>query len=71
MINFIQRMLTSAELDLESLSRKLTMLLAFSNSSRPSDIRDLDLRYRYFTVESVTFRIPGLTKTRSSWVVSF
>ena len=42
------------------------MLLALSNASRSSDLHALDLRFRQFTPEGVTFRIPGLTKTRRS-----
>ena len=45
---------------------KLTTLLALSNASRSSDLVALDTRYIQKTPEGVTFRIPGLTKTRRS-----
>ena len=65
-ISCIQKMPASAELDLEDLSKKLTMLLALSNGDRSSDMQALDLRFRSFMEGGVTFRIPGLTKTRRS-----
>ena len=52
--------------DLRNLSRKLVMLLALSNGNTSPDIQVLDIRFGQFTEEGVSFRIPGLTKTRRS-----
>ena len=40
--------------------------MALMNADRASDLHALDLRYRNFSPEGVTFEILGLTKTRRS-----
>ena len=53
-------------LNLKALSQKLVVLLALSNAPRASDLVALDVRFVQSSEEGVTFRIPGLTKTRRS-----
>ena len=65
-IRHIQSQSQLTDLPLKEVSKRLVVLLALSNASRSSDLHALDLRFRQFTPEGVTFRIPGLTKTRRS-----
>ena len=65
-IRHIQSQSQLTDLPLKEVSRRLVVLLALSNASRTSDLHALDLRFRQFTPEWVTFRIPVLTKTRRS-----
>ena len=61
-----QSMEPSDKLSLKDLSWKLVTLMALTNADRASDLHALDLRYRSFSPEGVTFEILGLTKTRRS-----
>ena len=54
------------DLPLKEVSKRLVVLLALSNASKSSDLHALDLRFRQFTPDRVTFCKPGLTKTRHS-----
>ena len=62
----IQSMEPSDKLSLKDLSWKLVTLMALTNADRASDLHALDLRYKSFSPEGVTFEILGLTKTRRS-----
>ena len=62
----IQSMEPSDKLSLKDLSWKLVTLMALTNADRASDLHALDLRYRSFSPEGVTFEILGLTKTHRS-----
>ena len=42
------------------------MLLALTNEDRASDLHALDLKYRSYRNDGVSFIIPSLTKTRLS-----
>ena len=63
-VRYFQAGQPTSELTLIELSKKLVTLLALRNSSRASDIRALDVKFRQSTGEGVKFVIPGLTKTR-------
>ena len=53
-------------MNIKDLSMKLVILLPLSNAPRASDLAALDTRFMQVSEEVVTFRIPGLTKTRRS-----
>jgi hypothetical protein len=53
-------------LSLKQLSLKLVTLMALVEASRTSEIAALDLRYRVYSPEGVTFRLPTLTKKRTT-----
>ena len=53
-------------LSLKQLSLKLVTLMALVEASRTSEIAALDLRYRVYSPEGVTFRLPTLTKKRTA-----
>ena len=40
--------------------------MAITNADRASDLHLLDLNFRYFTEDGVSFQMPGLSKTRRS-----
>ena len=61
-----EKMGDTPTLNLKALSQKLVVLLALSNAPRASDLVALDVRFVQSSEEGVTFRIPGLTKTRRS-----
>lgn len=42
------------------------MLLALATAARSSDLHLLDLRFRIYSPEGVSFKIAGLSKTRRS-----
>ncbi|XP_019859607.1 PREDICTED: uncharacterized protein LOC109587826 [Amphimedon queenslandica] len=56
----------SDTLSLKQLSYKLAMLLALSSAAHSSDIFLLDLRFRSFSQEGVTFQLASPSKTRRS-----
>ena len=62
-VTYIRSMEPSEKLPL---SWKLVTLMALTNADRASDLHALDLKYRRYSAEGVTFEIPGLTKTRRS-----
>ena len=49
-----------------SLNERTAMLLALANADRVSDLHALDLKYRSYRNDGVSFIIPSLTKTRRS-----
>ena len=51
-------------LKLRDLSRKLALLMAMVEASRSSELQSLDLRYRVFSPDAVSFRLSSLTKKR-------
>ena len=51
-------------LKLRDLSRKLALLMAMVEASRSSELQALDLRYRVFSPDAVSFRLRSLTKKR-------
>ena len=53
-------------LSLKQLSLRLVTLMALVEASRTSEIAALDLRYRVYSPEGVTFRLPTLTKKRTT-----
>ena len=65
-ISHIDAMPSNEYLSLKELSGKLAMLMALCNADRSSDLTALDLKFRQYSSEGVTFTIPGLTKTRRS-----
>lgn len=65
-VTYIRSMEPSEQLSIEDLSWKLVALMALTNSDRASDLHALDLKYRRYSAEGMTFEIPGLTKTRRS-----
>lgn len=52
------------ELSLKQLSKKLALLMALVDTSRTSELRALDLRFRWFKPEGVTFKLVSLNKKR-------
>ena len=52
-------------LSLKQLSAKLAMLMALVEASRSSKLAALDLRFRVFRPEGVSFTLPTLTKKRT------
>ena len=52
------------QLTLKDLSQKTALLMALVEASRSSELQALDLRFRVYKPEGVTFRIPSLTKKR-------
>ena len=65
-VTYIRSMEPSEQLSIKDLSWKLVTLMALTNTDRASDLHALDLKYRRYSAEGVTFEIPGLTKTRRS-----
>ena len=66
-ITFIQKNRSlSADLPLMQLSQKLVMLFALATAARSSDFHLLDLRFRSYSQEGVSFQLAGLSKTRRS-----
>ena len=61
-IRHIQSQSQLTDLPLKEVSKRLVVLLALSNASKSSDLHALDLRFKQFIPEGVTFRIPGLMK---------
>lgn len=53
------------KLSLKELSGKLVMLMALVEASRSSELATLDLRFRSFGAEGVTFKLLTLTKKRN------
>ena len=53
-------------LSLKQLTLKLVVLMALVEASRSSELAALDLRFRVFTPEGVTFSLPTLTKKRKA-----
>ena len=51
-------------LTLKMLSQKLALLMALERANRISELQALDLRYRSYRPEGVTFRLPTLVKRR-------
>lgn len=56
----------NASLSLKQLTLKLCMLMALVVASRSSELAALDLRFRVFSPDGVTFRLPTLTKKRKA-----
>ena len=66
-ITFIQKNRSlSADLPLMQLSQKLVMLFALATAARSSDLHLLDLKFRSYSQEGVSFQLAGLSKTRRS-----
>ena len=63
---FLAKLPDNKDLSLVDLTSKLVMLMALANADRASDLNSLDTRYMQYTQTGVTFKIPGLTKTRRS-----
>ena len=53
------------ELDLKTISRKLSILLAITASTLSSEIVRFDTRFMQFRNDGVIFQLPGLSKTQS------
>ena len=51
-------------MSLKHLSQKLTLLMAWVDACRVSELQALDLRYRTFRLEGVVFQLPTLGKKR-------
>ena len=63
---FLAKLPDNKDLSLVDLTSKLVMWMALANADRASDLNSLDTRYMQYTQTGVTFKIPGLTKTRRS-----
>ena len=61
-LNYIESLGSSESLSLRDLSWKLAMLLALTRPSRSADLVKLDLRFRRYSPEGVTFQEAGLAK---------
>ena len=64
--DFLLSLGPSENLSLKMLSQKLVVLMALASANRSSDLHALDLRFRRYSSEGVTFSLPTLTKTRRS-----
>ncbi|CAG2247462.1 unnamed protein product [Mytilus edulis] len=53
------------DLDLKTLTKKLTILLAIAAPKRSSEIARLDIRFMQINNEGAKFQLPGLSKTQS------
>ena len=62
----MRQMGSNNSLSLKQLSLKLVMLMALVEASRTSELAALDLRFRVFSPDGVTFRLPTLTKKRKA-----
>ena len=60
--SYIDNLGDNANLSLQDLTMKLTMLLALTRPTRSSDITSLDLRFRRYTPEGVVFKPTKLAK---------
>ena len=60
--SYINNMGDNAQLKLRDLTLKLTMLLALTRQSRSSDLTSLDVRFRRYSSEGVTFQPTKLAK---------
>ena len=65
-LSHIKDMPSSPQLPLQKLSWKLATLMAVANADRASDLHLLDINFMQITEEGVTFKVPGLSKTRRS-----
>ena len=54
------------ELSLKQLTLKLVILMALVEASRSSELAALDLRFRVYSPEGVSFTLPTLTKKRKA-----
>ena len=63
--SFLKGLGPNGTLSLKQLSGKLVMLMALVEASRSSELAALDLRFRSFNPEGVSFKLPTLTKKRS------
>ena len=52
----------NTSLSLQDLSHKLAMLMALTRPSRSADVAKLDLQFRSYSVEGVTFQSNALSK---------
>ncbi len=65
-LNHMTSLGENTDLTLKQLSQKLVMLMALVQASRTSELQALDLRFRVFRQEGVSFKLPTLTKKRSA-----
>ena len=63
--------LTLADLTLADLTLKLVVLLALTRPSRSVDLTNLDIRFRHFCPESVTFHAAKLAKQSCCKIVYY
>lgn len=66
MTNHLKQMGCNSGLTLKELTLKLVILMALVEASRTSELAALDLRFRVYSPEGVTFRLPTLTKKRKA-----
>ena len=66
LLTFLAKLPDNKDLSLVDLTSKLVMLMALANADRASDLNSLDTRYMQYAQTGVTFKIPGMTKTRRS-----
>ena len=61
---YLKQLGQNTVLSLKQLTQKLITLMALVQASRTSELVALDLRFRVFRPEGVSFRLPTLTKKR-------
>lgn len=66
-VEYIKSLGENDKLSVKQLSCKLVMLMALVDASRTSELAALDLRFRAYSPEGVTFTLSKLTKKRSLW----
>ena len=64
-IRYVESLGSNDSLSLKHLSMKLAVLFALVEASRSSELAALDLRFRQFRPEGVSFILPSLTKKRN------
>ena len=65
-LGHIRSMPSSSQLSIQQLSWKLATLMALTNADRASDLHLLDISFMQIQDQEVSFKIPGLSKTRRS-----
>ena len=63
-LNFLISLEENTDLDLKTLTKKLSMLLALAAPKRSPEIARLDVRFMQIDREGVVFQLPGLSKTQ-------
>ncbi|VDH93157.1 Hypothetical predicted protein [Mytilus galloprovincialis] len=64
-LKFLLSQSVNPDLDLKTLTKKLTILLAIAAPKRSSEIARLDIRFMQINNEGAKFQLPGLSKTQS------
>ena len=65
-IKYFQSLGENSSLTLKMLSQKLALLMALVEANRVSELQALDLRYRSYRPEGVSFQLPTLVKKRKT-----